>query len=182
MSTEANKAVARRYFDEFLNEGKGDVGDDLFALNYRTYFPGSPGPLDQQEHDHVTITFFAAFPDGHFTVEDVIAEGDKVVSRYAFRGTHLGPWTTALGVPPTGKHVTLSGNEIFRIADGRIVEQRAQFDVISAATIRGGPSARTVPSPPRGHAAFTWETRSLMASDHEASLASKPGVDTVWEK
>jgi predicted ester cyclase len=132
MSTEANKAVARRYFDEFLNEGKGVIGDDLFATNYRSHFPGSPGPLDKQEHDHVTITFFTAFPDGHFTVEDVIAEGDKVVSRYTFRGTHQGSWTAALGTPPTGKHVTLSGNEIFRIADGRIVEQWALFDVIGA--------------------------------------------------
>lgn len=132
MSTEANKAVARRYFDEFLNEGKGVVGDDLFAPTYRSYFPGSPGPLDKQEHDHVTITFFAAFPDGHFTVEDVVAEGDKVVSRYTFRGTHLGSWTAALGTPPTGKHVTIRGDEIFRIVDGRIVEQWAQFDVIAA--------------------------------------------------
>jgi ketosteroid isomerase-like protein len=96
---EVNKAVARRYFDEFLNQGKGVVGEDLFAPNYRSYFPGSPGPLDKQEHDHVTITFFSAFPDGHFTVEDVIAEGDKVVSRYTFRGTHQGRWTAALVTP-----------------------------------------------------------------------------------
>jgi predicted SnoaL-like aldol condensation-catalyzing enzyme len=132
MSTEENKAVARRYFEEFLNQGKGVVGEDLFTPTYRSYFPGSPGPLDKTEHDHVTITFFEAFPDGHFTVEDMIAEGDKVVSRYTFRGTHRGRWTAALGTPPTGKHVTISGNEIFRIADGRIVEQWAQFDIIGA--------------------------------------------------
>jgi len=132
MSTEANKAVARRYFDEFLNEGKGVGGEDLFAANYQSYFPGSPHPLDKKEYDHVTITFFAAFPDGHFTVEDMIAEGDRVVSRYTFRGTHLGRWTAALGTPPTGKHITISGNEIFHIADGRIVEKWAQFDIIAA--------------------------------------------------
>ena len=132
MATEANMAVARRYFEEFLNQGKGVAGEDLFAPNYRSYFPGSPDPLDKKEHDHVTITFFAAFPDGHFTVEDTIAEGDRVVSRYTFRGTHQGRWTAALGTPPTGKHVTISGNEIFRIADGRIVEQWAQFDIIGA--------------------------------------------------
>jgi predicted ester cyclase len=132
MSTEANKAVVRRYFEEFLNQGKGVVEDGLFAPTYRSYFPGSPGPLDKQEHDHVTITFFAAFPDGQFTVEDMIAEGDKVVSRYTFRGTHQGRWAAALGTPPTGKHITISGNEIFRITDGRIVEQWAQFDIIGA--------------------------------------------------
>jgi predicted ester cyclase len=132
MSTEANKAVARRYFEEYLNEGKGVIGDDLFAPDYRSYFPGSTGALDKQEHDHFSITFFAAFPDGHFTIEDMIAEGEQVVSRYTMRGTHQGRWAAALGTPPTGKHVTISGNEIFRIADGRIVEQWSQFDIISA--------------------------------------------------
>ena len=132
MSTEANKAVARRYFEEFLNQGKGVVEEGLFAPTYQSYFPGRPGPLDKQEHDHVTITFFAAFPDAHFTVEDMIAEGDRVVSRYTYRGTHQGSWTAVLGIPPTGKQVTISGNEIFRIADGRIVEQWSQFDLIGA--------------------------------------------------
>lgn len=132
MSTEANKAVARWYFEEFLNQGKGVVEEDLFAPNYKGYFPGRPAPLDKQEHDHITITFFEAYPDAHFTVEDTIAEGDRVVSRYTFGGTHQGRWAAALGIPPTGKYVTISGNEIFRIADGRIVEQWSQFDLVGA--------------------------------------------------
>ncbi len=133
MAIEANKAIARRYFDDFLNQGQGVVGENLFAPTYRSHFPGiSSDPLDKQEYVHITIRLFSAFPDGHFTVEDMIAEGDRVVSRYTFRGTHQGRWTAALGTPPTGKHVTISGNEIFRIADGRIVEQWAQFDIIGA--------------------------------------------------
>ena len=126
MSTEANKAIARRYFDEYLNQGKGVGGEDLFAPTYRSHFPGSPGPLDRKEHDQLTIRLFVAFPDGRFTVEDTIAEGDRVVSRYTFRGTHLGTWIS--GTPPTGKQVTITGNEIHRIADGRIVEQWSEFD------------------------------------------------------
>ena len=94
MSTEANKAVARRYFEEYLNEGKGVIGDDLFAPDYRAHVPqqqyvlSTPATLNREQHDHVSITFFQAFPDGHFTVEDMIAEGEQVVSRYTFRGTH----------------------------------------------------------------------------------------------
>jgi predicted ester cyclase len=129
MSTEANKAVARRYVDEYLNQGQGVGGDDLFSLNYRCHFPGNM-VLDKKEHDHITITFFAAFPDGRFSVEDMIAEGDRVVSRYTFRGTHQGVWIT--GTPPTGKQVTLSGNEIHRIVDGKVVEQWSEFDTLSA--------------------------------------------------
>ena len=129
MSTEANKAVASQYIDEFLNQGKGVGGEDLFASNYRCHLPGNM-VLDKEEHDHITITFFAAFPDGHFTVEDMIAEGDRVVSRYTFRGTHRGTWIT--GTPPTGKHITISGNEIFRIVDGRIMEHWSEFDTLGA--------------------------------------------------
>jgi len=128
MSTEANKVVARRYFDEFLNQGKGVVGEDLFAPTYRCHFPGNPGSLDKQEHDDITISFYSAFPDARFTVEDTIAEGDKVVSRYTMRGTHQGTWIS--GTPPTGKQVTITGNEIHRIADGRIVEQWSEFDFL----------------------------------------------------
>ena len=125
MATEANKAVARRYFDEFLNQGKGVGGEDLFAPTYLSHFPGSTGPLDKPEHDHLTLRLFAAFPDGRFTVEDTIAEGDRVVSRYTFRGTHQGPFR---GLSPTGKPLTFTGNEIHRIVDGRIVEQWSEFD------------------------------------------------------
>ena len=125
MATEANKAVARRYFDEFLNQGKGVVAEDLFAPTYRSHFPGSPGPLDRKEHDQLTIRLFVAFPDGRFTVEDTIAEGDRVVSRYTFHGTNQGPFQ---GTPPTGQRITFTGNEIHRIVDGRIVEQWSEFD------------------------------------------------------
>lgn len=75
MSLEENKAVARRYFEEYLNEGKGVIGDDLFAPNYQAHNPFIPSPLDRQQHDHVSLTFYEAFPDADFMVEDMIAEG-----------------------------------------------------------------------------------------------------------
>ena len=125
MATEANKAITRRYFDEFLHQGKGVGGEELFAPTYRSHFPGSPEPLDKQERDHLTMRLFSAFPDGRFTVEDTIAEGDQVVSRYTFRGTHQGPFR---GIAPTGRPVVFTGNEIHRIVDGQIVEQWSEFD------------------------------------------------------
>jgi predicted ester cyclase len=135
MATEANKAVARRYFDEFLNQGKGAGGEDLFAPTYQSHFPGSPGPLDKQERDRLTMRLFSAFPDGRFIVEDTIAEGDQVVSRYTFRGTHQGRTHEGpfQGIAPTGKLLTFTGNEIHRIIDGSIVEQWSEFDSSSVA-------------------------------------------------
>jgi steroid delta-isomerase-like uncharacterized protein len=69
----------------------------------------------------------AAFPDVHYTVEDQIAEGDKVVVRYRFRGTHLGAFQ---GMPPTGKQITYTGILIYRLVDGKIGEQWTEFDLL----------------------------------------------------
>ncbi len=125
MSTEANKAVARRYFDEFLNQGKWTIGEGLFASNYLSHFPGVPDPLPSNERTNRSMRLFTAFPDGHFAVEDMVAEGDQVVSRYTFHGTHQGDFQ---GIPPTGKELIFTGNETHRVVDGRIVEQWSEFD------------------------------------------------------
>ena len=125
MATGESKAVARRYWEEA--ERGGVVGEDLFAPNYRFYVPGSPGPLDRKGYEHFSSMFRSALPDAHFTIEDMIAEGDRVVSRYTIRGTNLG---TFQGLPPTGKQTTIGAITIFRVADGRIVEHWTQFDIL----------------------------------------------------
>jgi steroid delta-isomerase-like uncharacterized protein len=129
MSTEATKAVARRYFDDYL-ANKGVGGDDLFGENYQFYNPIVPDPLNLRAYHDFTVKFFGAFPDARFRVEDVIAEGDKVVTRYTLRATQAGPWIS--DIPVTGKPFTIQGFEIHRIADGRIVEQWSQFDLAGA--------------------------------------------------
>jgi predicted ester cyclase len=131
MSTEESKAVARRYVDEYLNQAKGVGGEDLFAPTYRSHFPGSSDPLDRKEHDHAIRLLVAAFPDARVTVEVMIAGGDRVVSRYTFRGTHQ-------GIPPSGKQVTIGLIDIFRIADSRIVEQWSEFDTLGVLQQIGG--------------------------------------------
>jgi len=69
--------------------------------------------------------YLTASPDLHFTIEDQMAEGDKVVTRYTAGGTHLGPF---MGIPPTGKQVTATGMSIIRVANGKIVEEWANGD------------------------------------------------------
>jgi len=119
MSIEENKAVFRRIYKEFLSQGNFDVGKELFVTDYVNHFipPGQPQGLEGQ------IQFIAgvrtAFPDLQFTIEDMIAEGDKVVGRVTWRGTHRGE---LMGIQPTNKKVTVDGVDIIRFAGGKAVE------------------------------------------------------------
>jgi steroid delta-isomerase-like uncharacterized protein len=124
MSAEGNKAIARHYIEE-LDRRKGAVGEDLLAPTYRHYLPGSAGALDRAADQEFHMMFYAAFPDLQATIEDMIAEGDQVVTRAAWRGTHQGAFQ---GIPPTGKPMTLTGIQILRIVDGKIVEHRSESD------------------------------------------------------
>jgi steroid delta-isomerase-like uncharacterized protein len=125
MSTEENKAVARRLIEEALNTGNFAVLDDLLAPNYRMYFLGMPEPLDREGWQHVATLFRTAFPDLQLTIEDIIAEGNRVALRFTERGTHQGDFQ---GLAPTGKQVTLTGTVFFRLEDGKLVEDRPLFD------------------------------------------------------
>jgi steroid delta-isomerase-like uncharacterized protein len=124
MSTEENKATARHYAEE-LDRRKGAVGADLLAPTYRHYLPGGAGALDSAADQQFHMLFYAAFPDLRVTIEDMIAEGDQVVTRATWRGTHQGEFQ---GIAPTGKPMTLTGIQILRIRDGKLVEHRSEFD------------------------------------------------------
>jgi steroid delta-isomerase-like uncharacterized protein len=106
MSTETNKTVVRRYIEEVINQGNIALIDELFAPPMRKRVRGflSGG------HD--------AFPDGHEEIQDIVAEGDKVMVRWIFRGTHRG---TFLGLPPTGKPVEVIGYGTYVLENGQIV-------------------------------------------------------------
>src|SRR3989442_768647 len=102
MSTEENKAVVRRVFEEGVVGGNLDAVSESIAPNYVNHtFPGGPGPDGFKQ---VIIMFKAAFPDMGLTIEDMIAEGDRVATRGTWTGTHQGDF---MGVPATGKHVTV---------------------------------------------------------------------------
>ena len=127
MSTEANKKVLRRFFEELFNTGDLSVADEIVALNYVNHntIPGEP-------YGREGLKFFVtllrtAFPDIHFTIDDQIAEGDKVATRLHFTGTHQGKFAS---VPATGKSVTATAINVQRMADGQIQETWLDWDAL----------------------------------------------------
>ena len=125
MSTQANEAVVRRIFDDIYNRGNLAAVDEIFAADYVDHSapPGFPAGLESFKQSF--SMFRAAFPDIHVAVEDVIAAGDKVVVRLTFSGTHSGP---LMGMPPTGKFVTITGIAIDRLSGGKVVEHWVNRD------------------------------------------------------
>ena len=122
MSLEENKAIAKRW-NEVVNKGNVDVIDELAATNYINRASNA----DREAHKRWVIGWRAANPDVGITIEDTIAEGDKVVVRWTMHGTHIGEFW---GIPPTGKKFTMSGISIYRIEDGKIVEDWANSDTL----------------------------------------------------
>jgi steroid delta-isomerase-like uncharacterized protein len=126
MSTEENKAIARRHIAELWNQGKLDVADEFYAGEFVMHDPSNPDRLPGPEGTkQMVAAFLAAFPDLHVTIEDLIAEGDKVVTRVSGTGTHRGEY---LGIPPTGKKISFTGISIFRLVDGKYIEGWQNMD------------------------------------------------------
>ena len=130
MSAEEIKAMQRRLFAEFFSKGKLEVADETFAPDHVYYNPDTPegirGPEGMKRF--VVGTFRGAFPDLRGTVEDQVAEGDKVVMRWTARGTHQGELQ---GLPPTGKRVKVAGMVISRSgAEGKFVESCEVYDTM----------------------------------------------------
>ncbi len=119
MSTEENKALILRYFQK-IDEGDLSVIDEFVSPAFVDH-GSSPGfPSDRDGLKLAAGRFRTGVPDGYHRVEDLLAEGDKVVARVRGYGTHLGEF---MGVPATGKMITAMGMAIWRIADGKIVER-----------------------------------------------------------
>ena len=127
MSIEKNKEIAARMHEEVVNQKKLSALDDYVAADVVWHDP-PPGLAPGMEgFKQFFPMLYAAFPDWHATIEDVIAEGDKVVHRISGHGTHKGEW---MGIAATGKHVTTTGILIYRIDNGKIVEEWLQYDVL----------------------------------------------------
>ena len=122
MSTEDNKAIVRRAIEEVWNQGNVELADELYAPNIRFQNPGAADIRTLEDFKRWVTAFRSAFPDGHTTIEDLIAEGDKVVLRYTFRGTNTGDFVAPMPLPATGKQVTMTGIAIGHLAGGKVVE------------------------------------------------------------
>ena len=124
MSTEENKTIVRR-FEELFNEKQVDRADEFVAPDYIDHgaLPGQAPGLDGAKQKWAM--YIAAIPDLRVPIEDMVAEGDKVVVRWTAEGTQRGE---LLGIPPTGKRLRFSGISIYRLAEGKVAEVWEQFD------------------------------------------------------
>jgi predicted ester cyclase len=125
MSAEENKAVVRRFFEELLSTENLAVADEILSPGFRFYFAGSPEPIDLESYKEFLVARRAAFPDRRFFVEEMIAEGDQVSARFTMRGTHKGELR---GIAPTGREVTMTGIDMIRLSEGKMVEDRVEVD------------------------------------------------------
>jgi predicted ester cyclase len=143
MSTEQNKTSMRRIPEEIFNQGNLAVAGELFAADYIEHAPLPPGIPSGLEGLKVFVTAVrAAFPDFHYTLEDEIGEGDKVVQRLTAHGTQKGEF---MGMPATGKHATWTEIHIARLAGGKLVEHWVNQDQLGMLQQLG-----VVPTPGQG--------------------------------
>jgi steroid delta-isomerase-like uncharacterized protein len=127
MSTEQNKALARRLIEEVIAQGNMSVADEVVALDYVGH-PTPPGVPPGREGLKLVVTMYrSAFPDMITTIHDIIAEGDKVTVRMTHNGTHKGEF---MGIPPTGKSISIGEINILRFAEGKIAEYWGQTDMM----------------------------------------------------
>ena len=126
MTTEQNKALVRKLIEEVFNRGNMGVVEELFSPNFVESEELPPGtPAGKEGVKQMVVMLHSAFPDFKATVEDILAEGDKVVVRQTWSGTQKGEW---MGVPPTGRHVSIGVIDIIQMVDGKFVEHWGQMD------------------------------------------------------
>jgi predicted ester cyclase len=125
VSAEDNKALVRRFVDEVQSGGNIDLIDEVCSPGFVNHSAPPGIPADREGLKILTAMFRGAFPDSHFTIENMVAEGDKVATRKTFHGTHGGDF---MGMPPTGRVVSMGLIDIVRVSDGRVVEHWAMGD------------------------------------------------------
>lgn len=118
MSIDENKATVLRYYEEALNRGNLAILHEIAIVNYDEHDP-LPGQMNGIEGLEQRVRMLCQALRPHFTLQDVIAEGDKVVVRWINQGTQVEPF---LGLPPTGKSFSISGIDIHRLLDGKLAE------------------------------------------------------------
>jgi steroid delta-isomerase-like uncharacterized protein len=139
---ESNVQVVRRFFDVGPSSGDLAAADALLAPEFSLHTPlPTPGP-GIEAMNNVIITFRAAFHNLHVTIEDMMADGDKVTCRFTARGVHNGEF---MGLPLTGKKIVMTGIEIFRLRDGKIAELWGEANLMGLMQQLG-----ILPAPPQG--------------------------------
>ena len=128
MSAADLQAPVRRFFEEVFNQRSQAAAVETIAPTFVAHHPAFPEGIRGPEGIMQTAAMFrAGFPDLHYAPDDLISEGDKVAVRWTARGTHQGDF---MGIPPSGKPVTVTGIDIFRIANGQLVEAWVSSDLL----------------------------------------------------
>ena len=120
MSTETNKTIVRLQHEEVWSKGNLAIIEEIYAPEFICHFVGGSEWRGREGVRQQVTSHRTSFPDWNEHIEDIIAEGDRVVTRWTATGTHTGELR---GIPPTGKQVTIAEVAIYRIADGKIAEQ-----------------------------------------------------------
>lgn len=124
-SPEEGKEIVRRRFRE-LDAGNTGILDELFSPEYRMFFPGRE-PMDLEQTKGFYQELYRAFPDLRHDIQDQIAEGDLVVTRWTATGTHHGD---LMGVAPTGRSISFTGINIYRLEGDKLVESQVSWDML----------------------------------------------------
>lgn len=132
---EANKTLVRRYVDQVPNGGHFEVLDEMLSPNYKRYLSAAAAPVNAAANKQRLAGLRAVFPDLQITIDDLIAEGDRVVYRGTARGTQQ---VVFMGIPPTGKQGAVTVIEIFRIENGKIIEHWGGPDTMDLVQQLGG--------------------------------------------
>ncbi len=124
--TEELKSIARRYVLDVWGRGDYDTEREIIAVDAIDHHPTSGGAGGLEGHHATVAAVRAAFPDMTMTIDEILAEGDRVVDCWTATGTHLGDF---FGIPPTGRSFSFTGIDVLRVADGKIVEFRHVEDI-----------------------------------------------------
>jgi len=127
--SEQNKALIRRIFDEVVGQGRLEVADELAAPDYVVHEPSVPGGqmAGREAFKQFVQMYRSALPDIAVAIQDQIAEGDMVTTRFVMTGTHQGE---LMGIAPTDRHVTVTAIVIDRIQGGQVVETWGNSDTL----------------------------------------------------
>jgi len=123
MSTETNREIGRKFFEE-QDRLRGGPAPDLCAPSYVARIGSNP-PMTFADHQGFASAFYAGFPDLEHAIEDIVATDSAVVVRFILKGTHRGDF---MGIPATQKPIEVEAIAIFKVTAGRITELRGQFD------------------------------------------------------
>jgi steroid delta-isomerase-like uncharacterized protein len=127
MSADDNRSLTQHFYEEVWNKGNLDAVDDIMTGDFVDHAAPPGFPSGPEGAKQVFTMYRTAFPDFRLSLEDLITEGDKVVARWVTHGTHQGE---LMGIPPTGKPVTVTGIDLFRFAGGKIAEHWSEFDML----------------------------------------------------